>query len=223
MSRRVVVAIDGPSASGKGTVGRRVAHQLGYRYIDTGAMYRAVALGAKKAHVSWEDGPGVADLIPTLNLRLTSDDPPHILLGSDDVSEAIRTEEIGIGASRVSRLPEVRAGLLALQRQMGEEGGVVMDGRDIGTVVFPRAEVKIYLTASSSERSRRRVAELRAKGQSVDPQQVEEDLKARDLTDMTRTEAPLTRAPDAIEVDTTGMTVDDVASAIFRQVVLVVG
>lgn len=219
VSRPPVVAIDGPSGAGKSTTGKRLAQRLGFRYIDTGALYRAVALVAQDAGVPWEDEPRVAALVPGLPVRFSwQDGQNRIYLGELDETPRIRSEALGLGASVVSSLPAVRAGLLDLQRALGQSGGVVMDGRDIGTVVFPDAEVKIFLVADPHERARRRHLELEVKGTPVALEQVEADLEERDRRDTTRQTAPLRQAPDAIRVDTTGVTLDEVVEQIISLV-----
>jgi cytidylate kinase len=209
--RRLVVAIDGPAGAGKSTTARLLAARLGYDLLDTGAIYRVMALLAKRAGVPWDDGPGVAAFADGLELRFRLDDGVnHVLVGGIDVTKDIRTPEISDGASRVSALPEVRAALLGIQRRLGAEGGVVVEGRDIGTVVFPDAGAKFFLTANTDERARRRVAELQAAGRPADFETTRNEMQARDRRDSTRAVAPLKQASDAIAVDSTSLTPDEV-------------
>lgn len=212
--RQVTVAVDGPSGAGKGTVGKRVAHRLHYQYIDTGAMYRAVALAAQRQGVELTDGEGVTALAEALPIRFAPGEPPRVVLDGEDITRLIRSERCGNGASFVSQIPGVRAGLVARQRAMGARGGVVMDGRDIGTVVFPGAEVKIFLTADTDQRVARRVAQLEERGEAVDPERVRAELEERDHRDRTRATSPLRQADDAVVVDTSHMTIDEVVEQV---------
>lgn len=214
-TRLPVVAIDGPSGAGKSSTGKKLAQLLGFRYIDTGALYRAVALVAQDAGVDWQDEARVAALVPDLPVAfLWQEGQNRILLAGVDQTPRIRSEALGLGASVVSSLATVREGLLEVQRALGRSGGVVMDGRDIGTVVFPDAELKIFLVADPHERALRRCLELEARGTHSVLDQVEADLLERDRRDMTRQSAPLRQAPDAILVDTTCATLDEVVSQI---------
>ncbi len=203
---------------------RGVADALGFVLVDTGAMYRAVALAAERAGVDWSNGPAVGavarDLVEHGTLRLLPDAARgvRVELQGEDVSEAIRAPEVGLGASAVSVHPEVRAALLDLQRQAGREGGVVLEGRDIGTVVFPEAEAKFFLTAKPEVRAMRRYEELVAKGQSVTLEQTLREVVARDKQDETRVIAPLRRAPDAVEIDCSTHTIDDTVALIVSHV-----
>jgi cytidylate kinase len=209
----LIVAIDGPAGAGKSTAARLLAARLGYALLDTGAIYRTMALRARQRGIAWEDGPGVAGLADELELvfRLAGT-VNHVFANGEDVTAAIRTPEISDGASRVSALPEVRAALLGLQRRIGAAGGVVVEGRDIGTVVFPDAHAKFFLTASADERARRRVAELRSAGRTVDLAQTKAEILARDTRDSSRATAPLRRASDAVEIDSSAMGPDEVVS-----------
>jgi cytidylate kinase len=205
--RRLVVAIDGPAGAGKSTTARLLAARLGYDLLDTGAIYRVMALLAKRAGVPWDDGPGVAAFADGLELRFRLDDGVnHVLVGGIDVTKDIRTPEISDGASRVSALPEVRAALLGIQRRLGAEGGVVVEGRDIGTVVFPDALLKVYLTARPDVRAERRAAEVTG----LDYETVAADMARRDALDQGRAADPLRQADDAIELDTSDMTIDEI-------------
>ena len=211
--RRLVVAIDGPAGAGKSTTARLLAAKLGYDLLDTGAIYRVMALLARRAGVAWDDGPGVAALANGLDLRFHLDDGVnHVIVSDADVTKEIRTPEMSDGASRVSALPEVRAALLGIQRRIGAAGDVVVEGRDIGTVVFPDAGAKFFLTASTDERARRRVAELAAAGRPADAATTRAEIVARDERDSTRAVAPLKQAPDAIPVDSSDMTPDEVVA-----------
>jgi cytidylate kinase len=212
---RPIVAIDGPAGAGKSTVARRLADELGYVLVDTGAMYRVVALAASRALVPWSDGPALGALADKLVQSASISFARHptrglrVVLSGEDVSEAIRTPEMGMGASQVSAHAEVRAALLDLQRQAGRAGAVVLEGRDIGTVVFPEAEVKFYLTASPQVRARRRFEELIAKGEKVTYEQTLIEVERRDANDTGREHAPLRRADDALLVDSSNMSIDD--------------
>lgn len=199
----VSVAIDGPAGAGKSTLARRLAAQLGYIYVDTGAMYRAVGLYALRAGQDPKDNTAVEGLLPQISLRLDCPDgEQHIYLNGEDVSRAIRTEQAGMAASAVGANPAVRAFLLETQRQMARTQNVLMDGRDIGTVVLPDAAVKIFLTASPEARAARRWKEYQEKGQQVSYEQVLEDVRQRDYQDTHREAAPLRQAEDAVLLDT---------------------
>jgi len=212
-----IVAIDGPAGAGKSTVARQLARRLGFTIIDTGAIYRSVALAAQRAGISWEDDDALARLLDA-GLGLTFDGE-RVLLRGEDVTEAIRTPEITRGASVVSARPVVRQKLLPLQRDLGRAAprGAVLEGRDIGTVVFPDAEVKFFLTASDEARARRRHAELAEKGLSVPLPEVLADQRRRDKDDTERAIAPLKAAPDAVIVDTTGFDLEQVVDRCFRE------
>ncbi len=206
----IAIAIDGPSGAGKSTLARRLAAQLGYVYVDTGAMYRSIGLFALRAGADCGDEESVAALLPEISLELAYEDgAQHILLNGEDVSEAIRTPEVAMAASAVSAHPSVRAFLLDAQRSLAARQNVLMDGRDIGTVILPHAQVKIFLTAAPEERARRRYEELAAKGQSVTYEEVLDDVRLRDYNDTHRAAAPLKAADDAVLVDTTGLTFDE--------------
>jgi cytidylate kinase len=207
-----VVAVDGPVGSGKSTVARRVAGRLGYLYLDTGAMYRAVGLLATEAGVDLADEAAVLPVAAAARLRF--DDDGRLWAGDRDVSGLIRSLEMGAAASVVSALPGVRRLLVERQRELGSGADIVMEGRDIGTNVFPDAEVKVFLTARPEVRAARRAAELRAKGDDVDEDEVLAALIERDRRDSEREVAPLRRADDAVEVDTTGLSLDEVVDAV---------
>ncbi|MDR7556259.1 MAG: (d)CMP kinase [Armatimonadota bacterium] len=220
MTRRLpVVAIDGRSASGKSTVARAVAARLGFRHVDTGAMYRAVALAALRRGVPLDDPGALAALAASLVIDLRADPAgSRVLIDGEDVTEAIRTPEVSEAASVVSAVADVRAALVPRQRQLGAGGGVVVEGRDIGTVVFPDAEVKVFLDASLEERARRRHAELAARGLRVDLDAVRRQQAERDRRDETRTVSPLRPAADAVVIDTTGRPSHEVVEQVLRLV-----
>ena len=202
----ISVAIDGPAGAGKSTLARQLARDLGYIYVDTGAMYRAVGLYALRAGADPADPAAVDPLLPGIRLRLAvMDGEQHIYLNGEDVSALIRTEEVGMAASAVGADPAVRAFLLDLQRDMARTGNVLMDGRDIGTVILPDATVKIFLTASPEARARRRWLEYQAAGRPDRYEDVLADVKRRDEQDSGRAAAPLRRAEDAVLLDTSAM------------------
>lgn len=213
-ARPVVVTIDGPAGAGKSSVAKQLARRLGYRLLDTGAIYRAVALAARHAGVPWTDGAALGGVARELDIRFDFvGDKNHVYVAGADVTAAIRTPEISQGASQVSAHPEVRAALLELQRRLGAGGGVVVEGRDTGTVVFPAADAKFFLTASEQERARRRVAELAAAGAAVDPETTLREIRERDLRDASRDVAPMVAAPDAVIVDSSGQTLEQVVDS----------
>ena len=203
----VSIAIDGPAGAGKSTLARQLARELNYCYVDTGAIYRTVGLAAQRAGVAPEDSGRVVELLPGLDVDLTygADGQQRMLLGGEDVSQAIRQPEMSMYASRISAIPQVRDFLLQMQRDLAATRNVIMDGRDIGTVVLPNASVKIFLTAAPETRAARRYAELREKGMDITYEEVLTDLMRRDENDSTRAAAPLRQAEDAVLVDTTGM------------------
>jgi cytidylate kinase len=212
VTRELTIAIDGPSSSGKGTVARTVARDLSYQYIDTGAMYRAVALFSRRYDVLWDDEPGVSAVARSLEFRFGWDgDVLRILVNDLDVTAEIRQGDVGQGASKVSALPLVRSALLQVQRDLADRGGVVMDGRDIGTVVLPDADLKIYLDAELDERARRRHEEVLRRGDVVSYDDVRASLAERDHRDMNRDVAPLCQADDAVYVDSTDLTIRQAA------------
>jgi cytidylate kinase len=213
----LVVAIDGPSGAGKSTAGRALAAQLGYTYIDTGAMYRALALKASRAGVSLDSEEALAALCRASSIRLT-EGGRRVLLDTLDVTADIRSREISRASSLVSVHPGVRVEMVARQREMGRDGGVVLDGRDIGTAVFPDAEVKFFLDANPGERAQRRLGELRAAGSDVSFDAVEEEVRERDYTDSHRAESPLARAWDAIALDTTRLGPEEVVERMLAAV-----
>lgn len=211
MRARPVIAIDGPAGSGKSTAARRLAARLGYVLVDTGALYRGVALAAFERGVSWDDAEALGRLTEQLDLRFVmADDEPRLRVEGRDRAEDIRTPEISRGASAVSRHPPVRQALLGRQRQLGADGGVVLEGRDIGTVVFPDAEVKVFLSADPEVRARRRAAELAQRGIPADLDTTLAEIRERDAQDAGRAVAPLRPAEDAVILDTTGLSIDEV-------------
>ncbi len=219
MKRELIVAIDGPSGAGKSTLSKLLARELGYTNIDTGAMYRAVALAAKAAGVDLDDDAELARLCQALRIEFKrAEGAERVLLNGEDVSTAIRTPEVSLLTSRVAASPTVREAMVRLQRGMGETGGVVLEGRDIGTVVFPQAEVKFFLQATARERGRRRYQELRDKGMDVDLEQTVAEVEARDAADSIREHAPLVQAEDAMPIDSTAMTIDQVLETMLNVV-----
>lgn len=219
-----IVAIDGPAGAGKSTVSREVARRLGYLLLDTGALYRAVALAARDRGVSWDDAGGVGavarDLVErqAIVFEAAGDGRARVVLEGRDVSEAIRAQEMGQGASRVSAIGAVRRELLELQRRAARGGGVVLEGRDIGTVVLPDAEAKFFLTARTDVRAARRHRELMGRGVASDVEEVQREVEERDQRDSTRAVAPLRKADDAIVVDSSDIGIDEVVERIVQRV-----
>ncbi len=213
----ISVAIDGPSGAGKSTVARAAAARLGFVYVDTGAMYRAIGLAVCRKGISGEDAAGIIAALPEIDVRLSyQDGAQHVLLCGEDVSDAIRTPEIAYYASKVSAVPEVRKFLLDVQRDMAKKGNILMDGRDIGTVILPDAPVKIFLTASAEKRAERRYLELCQKDRQLTRESVLHDIVERDRQDMTRAAAPLRQADDAVLLDTSDMTLDESIEAVLQ-------
>jgi len=212
---RLIIAIDGPSGAGKGTISRTLSQALGYRHIDTGAMYRAVGWKARLEGIALDNEAGVAAVASRADLIVENG---RVEIDGHDVTRAIRTPEVDKIAAAVARLPRVREVLVARQRELGMGGGVVMEGRDIGTVVFPNADVKIYLDASAEERARRRATDVAHTGSQAGQAAVAEAIAARDRSDTTRAASPLTRATDAVPIDTTAMPIDAVVARVMELV-----
>lgn len=213
--KNIIIALDGFSSSGKSTMAKALARRIGYRYVDTGAMYRAVTLWAME-HSLVDTGGNVnaealAEALPSIEIGFTimPDGTQHTTLGGADVERRIRSMEVSSNVSAVAAIPAVRHALVAMQQAFGKEKGIVMDGRDIGTTVFPDAELKIFLNASAQTRARRRWNELRAKGEEVTFEEVLENVEKRDHIDRTRRESPLRRADDAIDLDNSSMTIEE--------------
>ena len=209
------MAIDGPAGAGKSTIAKRVAARLGFTYIDSGAMYRAVALWALRRKVDAGDMHRMEQLAIAAEIELL---PGRIRLNGEDVTDAIRTPEVSAGASKVAVIPGVRRALVAKQRAMGERSSVVMEGRDIGTVVFPHADVKVFLDADPGERVRRRLGDVRAAGEEIPETALAAQMQERDQRDSTRADGPLAQAPDAAYLDSTSLTVEEVEEAILKLV-----
>jgi cytidylate kinase len=215
--KKLTIAIDGPSGAGKSTVARSLAKRLGYVYIDTGAMYRSVALRVKEKGISPEDEVTLNLLAASLHISfITQGEQTYVLCDGKDVTEAIRIPEISRLASTISKLKGVREALVQMQREMGEGGGVVLEGRDIGTVVFPDADVKFYLDAEGEERIRRRYHEMVEKGVRIDFKETQEELIQRDHHDMHRDHSPLKKAEDAVFIDSTHRSVEEVVEEMVR-------
>jgi len=220
MAALQIVTIDGPSGAGKSTISQLLAARLGYTYLDTGAMYRAVGLKIERTRTACNDPAALARLLDSIDLELKADNgKTRVILDREDVSEAIRTPEMSMVASRVSALPPVRAKLTALQREIGGRGGVVAEGRDMGTVVFPEATWKFFLDATPEERARRRVLQLKEQGQEVDEQETLIQIVERDRADSSRALAPLQPAEDALIVDSSRMTIEEVVDFMAERVV----
>lgn len=216
---RFRIAIDGPSGAGKSTVARKVAQRLGYLYIDTGAMYRAVGLKVTREKLPWDRSDAIVEAARRARIELkTGPRGLRVFLDGVDVSEAIRTEAVGQAASRVSSIPGVRKILVQAQQDLGRRGGVVMEGRDIGTKVFPEAELKIFLDASEPTRARRRFTQNRHKREVLNLEGILEEIRQRDRRDRERADSPLVQARDALYLDTSNRTVGEVVETILRRV-----
>jgi CMP/dCMP kinase len=215
----LIIAIDGPAGAGKSTLAKRLARELGFIYLDTGAMYRALALKVLRQGVDLADDARLARLVESTEIDLQEDNGTlEVLLDGINVAHEIRTPEVSQMASKVSALKVVRARMLALQRGMGQRGNVVAEGRDIGTVVFPNAELKIFLEASAEERARRRCAELRSAGQPADLRETLREMEERDKRDSERDLAPLRMADDAFRIDSSNATADAVAAKVLAEI-----
>ena len=212
--KKINIAIDGPSAAGKSTIADVLAERLTYTHLDTGAMYRAVALKATREQIVLDDEEKIVAMIEGMKLEMPADG--KVILEGEDVSEAIRTNEISMGASDVSKLEGCRKALVKMQQEICKEGGYILDGRDIGTVVLKDAPVKIYMVASAEARAQRRVLQNLEKGLEADYETILEDIRKRDYQDMHREHSPLTKAEDAIEIDTSDMTIEEVADAVMK-------
>ena len=216
IQKPIVIAIDGPAGAGKSTVAKELARRLGFTYLDTGAMYRALTLKAIQQKVNLEDETALVSLAKKTIIEITADDKNtlRVLLDGRDVSEIIRSLEVTNNTFYIARTPGVREVMVERQREIGRTTNVVVEGRDVGTVVFPKATKKFYLDADFNERSRRRIDELRAKGKNVDEQSLKEDLQERDTKDFTRKAGPLKKADDAIVIDSTHLSIEDVIGKI---------
>ncbi len=209
------IAIDGPAGAGKSSIAKAVAHEKGYIYVDTGALYRSIALFALENSL---EGESLVNSLDKINLSLEFiDGSQHVIMNNNDISDKIRTPEVSMNASKVSAIPEVRKFLFGLQKKISAENNIIMDGRDIGTVVLPDADLKVFLTASAEERANRRYREIKDMD-GVTYEQVLEDIKKRDYSDMHRDIAPLKQAEDAVLLDTTGMTVDEVKARLISMI-----
>lgn len=209
------IAIDGPAGAGKSTIARAAARSLGFLYVDTGAMYRAIALHLLRNHVEAEDTDKIEELLADMTIRIIySGGEQQIILNGENVTSQLRKEEVGNMASKSAANPKVREKLLQLQRDIARDNDVIMDGRDIGTFVLPRADVKVYLTASVEERANRRYLELKEKGQDADIKKIEEDIRTRDFQDMNRSIAPLKQAEDAVVIDSSRLSIPEVMDRI---------
>ena len=209
------IAIDGPAGAGKSTIARRAAEELGFVYVDTGAMYRAIAVYLLQKGIPPEEKEQVEAAVKEIQVSIAYEEgEQQVLLNGENVTSWLRREEVGRMASSVSAIPAVRQALFELQRSLAEKEDVIMDGRDIGTAILPNAELKIYLTASVETTARRRCLELSQKGEEADLAEVEKDIRERDERDMNRETAPLKQAPDAIYLDTSHMTIEEVVGKI---------
>lgn len=220
MNRKLIIAIDGPAGAGKSSVARKLARQLDYLFINTGAMYRAVAWKAQQSGIPLDDVERIGRLARESRIELTGPvDSTRVLIDGEDISESITSPQVSQAASVVSAIPAVRRALVARQQQMGSEGGVVMEGRDIGTMVFPDADIKIYLDASSEARSRRRFDEDTARGIAVASiERMRSEIEERDLRDKSRDDSPLLQAEDAIYIDSSGLSIEEVVVRILGAV-----
>lgn len=209
MSENLIIAIDGPAASGKSTAAKRLAKELGYLYLDTGAMYRAITYAVMQRNML-DDLNGIIDFVRSVELKMKYDNGiTRVFINNEEVTDFIRIPEVSSNVSDISRIPEVRSEMVKLQRKLAEQGNLIAEGRDITTVVFPNADVKIYMTASVDERAKRRFKEHRERGDEISYEEVLANLKKRDEIDSGRKVSPLRKAEDAVELDTTNLTVDE--------------
>ena len=219
MEKKKIITIDGPAGAGKSTVSKALAKKLGYIYLDTGALYRALAHKALKVKISLEDTSALAKLCSDTKVSLKNiDGKMVVLVDGEDVSDKIRTEEVGLAASKISAFTVVRESLLNLQREAGLQGGIVAEGRDMGSIVFPNADYKFYLDANAEERIKRRYNELLADGAGVEYQVIQKDMIARDYQDSKRKISPLKASADAIIIDSTGLFAEDVVEKIIQHI-----
>lgn len=216
----ISIAIDGPAGAGKSTIAKAVSEKLGIIYLDTGAMYRTVALKAYRENVDSLDREKLARIVKSINMDIRFvDNQQRMFLDNEDVSEEIRTPEISIGASNVATVPEVRLKMTELQREFAKKNSVVMEGRDIGSYVLPNATLKVFLTASMEKRAERRLKQLAAKGHTnISLEDIKKDIEYRDVNDSSRDFAPLVKASDAVEIDTTDLTVEQVVDRIINNI-----
>ena len=222
--KKLIIAIDGPSGVGKSTLSKQLAAHFGYVNLDTGAMYRTVALAAQRRQIDAMDCAALEALCHQIEIRFVRQDSvERVLLDGEDVSDAIRTPEVSQLTPLFAACPEVRTAMVGLQRALGAEGGVVLEGRDIGTVVFPNADIKFFLVATAEECGRRRCLELQAKGIAVNMEQTIAEVQARDVADSSRESSPLCKADNAIEVDTTRLSIDEVLVVMIEKVDQVLG
>jgi len=209
-----IITIDGPSGSGKGTISQRVAQQLGWHFLDSGALYRLLGLAVSRKGVELDEVDRIADIAKTMSVQFEN---ARILLDGDDVTDTIRTETAGNNASKVAAIPQIRAALLAWQRDYAKPPGLVADGRDMGSVVFPDAELKIFLTASAEERAKRRYKQLKEKGLDVNVRNLTVEIEERDQRDMNRSVAPLVAAEGALELDSTSLSIAEVLEIVLKE------
>ncbi|MCK9426286.1 MAG: (d)CMP kinase [Ignavibacteriaceae bacterium] len=222
MSKKLIVAIDGPAGSGKSTTAKLLANKLEYLYLDTGAMYRAITFLALKHNITGNE-PEIVELLKRTEIELTyTDGVSKVFADKVDLSEEIRSQEVNSNVSEISKIKQIRQILVEKQRQIGALGGIVMEGRDIGTVVFPNADVKFFLTASIDERTKRRTKEMQEKGKHIPEDIVKENLLNRDKIDSSRKESPLQKAKDAIGVDTSSLSIDEQVNFIYKEIYKVV-